>query len=661
MNSKTYTVQVQPDFIERHAKASPVQAVAELVWNGLDADAGHVDVRLEVDELGSATVVVRDDGTGMHYDRAPELFTRLGGSWKKTQRFTPDGGRIVHGREGKGRLKVFGIGRCAEWVVKYRTESDEIREYSISTISDKIEKVEISEEKPSSSNHTGVEARISELTRQHDALEPQNMVSEFNELFALYLKNYRDVSITYNGSPIASETQIIATHTEDLKSIIINGHKHQVTLDIVEWSCKSKNVLYLCSQQGFPLMEVPTSIRIGNHNFSAYLKSSYVENLHRSQRLELAGMDPTLNDRIEVSQRQIKSHLRSRSASAARSLVNRWKDEEIYPFKGEPVNEFEDVERKVFDIVAVTTSDFLPDFQSGSQARKAFQLRMLRTVIERNSDDLQLILNEVLGLPQSKQKELAGLLKETSLSSIISAVNTVANRMKFLTGLEEVLFGSETKKRLKERSQLHKILEDNIWMFGEEYMLSASDESLTTVLRRHQNLLGDTTVIDRPVEHPSKKSGIVDLMLSRTLRRHGAGDLQHLVVELKRPRVKVGKDQVTQIQDYAFAIMRDERLRSGSPRWEFWVISDDLDDYADSLILEHEQAQGTIYRRRNCVIKVKRWAQIMEDNKARLQFFREKLKYSTKLESSLKHIQSKYNEFMNGVVPTSESGGVSIQ
>ena len=661
MNVKKYKVEVQPDFIERQAKAGPVQAVAELVWNGLDADAQNVDVRLEVDELGAATVVVRDDGTGMPFDDAPELFTRLGGSWKKTQRLTSDRGRMVHGREGKGRLKVFGIGRCAEWTVRYRSNSSELREYSIVVLKDSIEEVQITGEEPSSSDRTGVEARISELSKQYDVLEAHNMISELNELFALYLNNYRDVSITYDGNPIASKSLIVATHTENLESVLINGRKHQVALEIVEWSCKSKNVLYLCSQQGFPLMEVPTSIRTGNSNFSAYLKSAYIENLDRSQRLELAEMDPALNDCIEASQQTIKSYFRSRSASAARSLVNCWKDEEIYPFKGDPVSDLEDVERKVFDIVAVTTSDFLPDFQSGSQARKAFQLRMLRTVIERNSDDLELILNEVLGLPQSKQKELAGLLRETSLSSIISAVKTVANRMKFLAGLEEVVYGRETKKRLKERSQLHKILEDNIWIFGEEYMLSASDESLTTVLRKHQKLLGDTTVIDRPVEHPSKKSGIVDLMLSRTLRRHGAGDLQHLVIELKRPQVKVGKHQVTQIHEYAFAIMRDERLRSGSPRWEFWVVSDDLDDYASSLVLEHEQAQGTIFRKKDCVIKVKRWAQVLEDNKARLQFFQEKLKYSARLESSLKHIQSRYNEFMNGVVSGSERPDISIQ
>lgn len=661
MDMKKSRVEVQPDFIEQQVKASPVQAVAELVWNGLDADAENIDVRLEANELGATTLVVRDDGTGMPYEDPPASFTRLGGSWKKTQRHTRRKGRIVHGREGRGRFKAFAIGRCAEWRVRYQSELGDLREYNITALRDRIEEVQFSSEQVVDSTYTGVEATISELHKEYDALNATNMVRDFNEIFALYLNNYRDVSITYDGHQIAPQSQIVTTHREYLEAISIENCKHEVTLEIVEWSCKSKKVLYLCTEQGFPLMEIPASVRVGNYNFSAYLKSSYIESLEHSQQLQLAKMDPILGDQIEVSRELIKSYFRNRSAEVARSVVDAWKAEEIYPFQGEPTSDLEDVERKVFDIVAVTTSDFLPEFQSSSKARKAFDLRMLRTAIEKNSGDLQLILSEVLDLPREKQKELASLLKETSLSSIINAVKTVTHRLKFLAGLEEVLFGKETKNRLKERSQLHKILEDNIWIFGEEYMLSASDESLTTVLRKHQNLLGDTTVIDRPVEHPSKKSGIVDLMLSRTLRRHRTGDLQHLVIELKRPKIKIGRDQITQIEDYAFAIMQDERLRSGNPVWEFWLISDDIDDRAESRILEREQPQGTIHRRGNCVIRIKRWAQVLEDNKARLQFFQEKLKYSARLESSLSHIQSRYTEFMTGVIPSSKRNGVSIQ
>ena len=103
---------------------------------------------------------------------------------------------------------------------------------------------------------------------------------------------------------------------------------------------------------------------------------------------------------------------------------------------------------------------------------------MLRHAIERSPTELQKILDEVLRLPKRKQKELAQLLDQTNLSGIISAASLVADRLKFLHGLNIILFDHETRDRLKERTQLHKILEQNTWVFGEEYNLWASDKGL---------------------------------------------------------------------------------------------------------------------------------------------------------------------------------------
>ena len=65
---------------------------------------------------------------------------------------------------------------------------------------------------------------------------------------------------------------------------------------------------------------------------------------------------------------------------------------------------------------------------------------MLRQAIERSPEDLQLILTEVLELPQKKREELAQLLQRTSLARIISAAKLVADRLEFLDALEAILF-----------------------------------------------------------------------------------------------------------------------------------------------------------------------------------------------------------------------------
>ena len=156
----------------------------------------------------------------------------------------------------------------------------------------------------------------------------------------------------------------------------------------------------------------------------------------------------------------------------------------------------------------------------------------------------------------------------------------VADRLKFLHGLEALLFNSDTKGHLKERSQLHRILADNTWVFGEEFSLTVDDQSLTEVLRKHRKLVGQDTVIDGPVKRIDGKVGIVDLMLSRSIPQNHADEREHLVVELKRPAVKVGAEEIKQIEQYAYTVVDDERFRHLKTSWSFWIISNDMDAFA---------------------------------------------------------------------------------
>lgn len=119
MATQQYPVEVQPDHLEKITRAKPIQALAELVWNGLDADANKVSVTFEENGLGALDrVTVRDNGTGLSRADAPERFRRLGGSWKKPGATTSEG-RFLHGQEGRGRFKAFAIGGFAEWAVSY--------------------------------------------------------------------------------------------------------------------------------------------------------------------------------------------------------------------------------------------------------------------------------------------------------------------------------------------------------------------------------------------------------------------------------------------------------------------------------------------------------------------------------------------------------------
>lgn len=652
MPAERHTVEVQADLIERLSRAQPISALAELIWNALDADSTRVVVRLNHSDLGLKEIVVSDNGHGIPRAEAPQLFTRLGGSWKKRGGRTKTLQRMLHGYEGRGRFKAFALGRVADWAITYKNDEGDAATYTVSMIESNLREVHISEESATDHVGTGVEVTISEPHKEFRSLEAKNSVQDLSEVFALYLKDYRDVRITIDGRDVDPNAAIADSVEFDLDPIVRDDRPHPVRLEIIEWRALSRRTLYLCNEQGFPLSQVSTRFHVGDFHFSAYLKSPYVDQLHEEAVLELAEMDPEVAASINQAQSRIKEYFRDRAAERARSVVDNWKEENIYPYKGDASSPIEVVERKVFDIVAVTASDYMPEFESVSQQNKALHLRMLRSAIEKSPNELQLILKEVLNLPQRKQSELANLLREASLSSIISAAKIVADRLKTLQALEAIIFDPDMKARLKERSQLHQILADNTWIFGEEFALSVSDQSLTSVLRKHKTLLEDGAVIDRPVKHINQERGIVDLMFSRALRNHRVDELDHLVVELKAPRIKLTSKETTQIKGYAFSVAKDERFRDASTRWNFWLISNAVDEFVEHEVRSANLPRGVLYQAedRALTIWVKTWSQVLEENKARLQFFQEKLEYQVDQGSALKHLRERYEEFLQGVV-----------
>jgi hypothetical protein len=660
MADHAYPVEVQPDFLDKITAARPIQALAEFIWNGLDADATTVDVHFEYNALGvMSTIVVTDNGLGMTYEQAPELFRNLGGSWKRRNPYTKKDHRFLHGKDGRGRFKAFALGRIAEWDVTYEKGSGkdaQLWTFRITMNASNNRQVFISdEEKAPEGKARGVVLTISELTKDYRAFTSDAGTQELTEILALYLTDYKGVTIQVDTVRIDPASVIASRHVADLAAIAAEGTAYPARLEIIEWRSMTNRALYLCSENGFPLLQADRRFHVGHFQFSAYLKSPYISCLQDEGTLELAEMNPAVNAAIDAAQKSIRGYFRTRAAEERRTVVDEWKLENIYPYEGEPVTSVEQAERQVFDIVAVTAAQFMADFSEAPVKNKALHLRLIRQAIEHSPQELQVILGEVLKLPKRQQEELADLLRDVSLPAIISAAKIVADRLRFLTGLEAILFDAEPKKRLKERSQLHRIIAHNCWLFGEEYNLSVNDQSLTEVLRKHRSLLGDDAAIDEPVKHITKDRGIVDLMLSRAIRRHRANELTHLVVELKAPKVRINDEEVNQVEKYAFSVARDERFRNVSTTWTFYAISDNFGPYAEERM---QDSSGVIHAKGNITIYVKTWGQVLDENRARLQFFQEKLEYQADREASLQHLQDHYAEFLKGVLAeeTQEAG-----
>lgn len=647
---KTITVVAKKDYLERLATVAPIKALSELIWNGLDAGSDLVEVEVEQNKmLGLERIRVRDYGTGIPHDMVEIYFGDLGNSWKSAaKRFK---GRSLHGSRGEGRFKAFALGNYIEWNTVYKNGGKESLRYQIIGRAESREKPTFSEAVAANGDASGTEVLISSFEKAHGALVDDTAVEELAKQFAAYLSKYPKVEIQYNGVTIDPSTIQDRTENLQLKEVVMgDGSKIAVDIRVIEWSTPTKRVLHLCDSAGACLHEAEAGVQIrapGFH-FSAFIKTDHFRKLDKEGLLVVEDLSPDVDSILKASKKAIRGYFRQRLAERHVPVVERWKGEDIYPYEEkEHLSPVEEAERQVFDIIAVKVESYLPDFEDSDIKSKQFVFRLLAQALHQNPESLQQVITEVLKLKPREQDDLADLLKKTSLQAIITSAKTVTNRLDFLVGLENLLFDKETKKKLLERDQLHKILENEAWIFDENFTLSGSEERLEEVLKLHLGELGTRTDVDAPVLLEGDRQGRIDLMLSRvTQPRHDERD--HLVVELKRPSQPINSKILGQVEGYAIAVAKDPRFLRGKTRWRFIVVSDDLDEHAKRKARQRDKAPGLVFDDAELNIQVWAfdWTEIIANAKARLQFINASLSYEANRESSKAYLQTAHAKFI---------------
>lgn len=657
--SKLIHVQAQTDHLESLAKGKPIKALAELIWNALDADADRVRITITDNELGNPTrIEIADNGSGISLSDAERAFGNLGGSWKRAQKVTERAQKKMHGRDGKGRFKAFALGQLASWDTVYLDDSDAAQHLVINGRSDRLSDFEMTEVKPApAARGRGTTVRIDNLGEHAGALSIAGSGSrQLAETFALYLRNYPATDIVYRGERIDPQIVQKAHRTIPLNHLTTaDGNQYSAHLDIVEWTFnKKERRICLCDAAGFSLHEVEAGIRPGGEfNFTAYIRSDYISLLHQENTLGLEELNLDLRRLVDDARGQLRAHFRKRKAESASELVQQWKNEGVYPFSGDAQDEVEKARREVFDICALSVHQYLDSFKDAQHKDKKFTLRMLKTALDENPESLKRILTDVLDLPKEKQNELADLLQHTTLSSIIEASKMVADRLQLIVGLEELLFRKETKRDLLERTQLHRMLENETWLFGEEYLLTSSDQNLNTVLRKHLDKLRPQSNSKRSRKKETSKvvrddgsEAVIDLLLAREVPAYAQTRREFLVVELKRPSQKINLDVHAQIQSYALAVAEDERFDVKNTHWTFIAISNEITPEAARTVTQKGKAYGFFHEEDNLRIGLTTWAEVFQASRVRLEAFRKKLAYTATIDQGVVQLHSKYAQYL---------------
>ncbi|MEM9200769.1 MAG: ATP-binding protein [Actinomycetota bacterium] len=617
-------VRVAADQFEKLARPTrPVRAVEELIWNSLDAEADHVSVVLGLGDLGAVeTVNVIDNGHGMTYSDAKEGFSDLGGSWKKGRKRTRNGKRSLHGKDGEGRFRAFALGRRATWSSFADDGLGDLLHVTVTgSVSD--EEFAIEEPKPAPAGSAPGTEVTTTLAREHvGQLLRDDAPTKLVTRLAAFLTAYPHVRVVYNAEPLSVDSILVDKFETEL-SVELDGRFGAPALTVMVWDQRVPPSIILCDEDGVAMHETTDDLpKTDATSYTAYVRWEGFGD--HEQQLLLGELDhQTIGPILRAARGVIESYLDRRENAERAALIDEWRAARIYPYEDEPATAIQRAERQVFDAVAVTAAQSM----KGDSRSTKLSLRLLKEALETDPGSLHAVLEDVLDLTPDQLDDFALLLKRTPLASVISTTKLVTDRLEFLDELEAILFDEESRNRLLERTQLHKILEDRVWTFGEEFSLAVSDRGLTKVLEKHRKLLGEDAPADGPVKDADGHTRIVDLFLSKAVA--DPEGRRHLVVELKRPKVKLTMEECAQVLNYADAIAKDERFSDESVRWDFVLLGNQMDDSVKATAHQSGRERGLFaapdgahYR-----VWVKLWSEVLEDNRQRLHFYRDHLSY----------------------------------
>ncbi len=652
--SKNLEIHVERDHLISLTKVNGTTAIAELIWNSLDADAKNIEIKYIKNEIRIDSIEVIDDGHGIAIDTALKAFQSLGGSNKKFSVFSP-GHRALHGKEGKGRLKVFALGDLVTFSSSYYDSNiDRYKFFSIKMDKSQINRAFVSDQIENSEiNKSGVQVTIDNID-QDNALSvfAEKGLNNLEEKFAVYYKSYPNFRISLNGIELKFNNLIKNIYEDFFTQTIEIGGKensYEFKVEIIEWKkLREQKKLHFCNNNGITYSDESLGIRTSGYNITVHLLSDYVEYLYKDNTLDLRESNDSMQNVITKTKDIVRKYIRERKHKESKNYIDELKNENLYPFAKEPEDEVEKANRQVFDIVALQINDHVPEFNQQSNRSKKFTLSLVKEALEKNTSSLQHILEEVVQLPKDKQEDLRDILEQTSLSVIVDTMKEITDRLRTIYEFRLMLFDKEWKKKIKERKHLHKILREETWLFGDDFTYGADDITLKNVLKEYLKYLDRENFQEIIEESPNDQlQDIPDICLWKQFGLGKVGHHHNLVIELKRPSKKIGEKEISQIKKYANSVSNDDRFPKSKTNWTFYLLALDLDEYAEIECNQSDRDFGHIAVRENINVFVKKWGDLLNEAEARHQFLKEKLNYNiTEDEEGIRLLRKKYDKYL---------------
>ncbi|HOQ32522.1 MAG TPA: ATP-binding protein [Candidatus Hydrogenedens sp.] len=411
---RTIHIQVKEDHLETIGKTRPLNAIVELIWNALDAEAKQVQVRFIENELSGLDYIdIIDDGNGLQFEEALISFSNLGGSWKRGEYVTPNEKRILHGKYGKGRFRAFSLGNKVSWKSIYR-DGNNLYCFYIKGDIENLSVFEVSEPEPVTEyeNSTGMYVRIALPNDNTSLIRGVLALEEITDIFAPYLMQYPNVKIIYDGISIDPQNVQKTQYEYPYHDIVVpSGKTINATLTIVEWNTSGRRGLLFCDENGFARFIPFPRLHFRGFSYTAYFKSEYIKLLDQQGLLQADELCEDVRFLTQYCKKRLREHFILREAEKTQLMIEEWKDDGIYPITPEDMsNPEKSISIKIFDIYATHLFQMVRELNDAPQLIQKLTLKLLYTLIQTDSNKVAHILNEIISLPEDKETEIQRLL-----------------------------------------------------------------------------------------------------------------------------------------------------------------------------------------------------------------------------------------------------------
>ena len=598
-------------------------AFNEFIWNSLDANAKNIEINIETGPNSIKTMEIIDDGDGINYEKLEDdLFGKFNTSLRAEQK--ENNQSLPRGNKGYGRFAFIKFASKAEWETVYHDEKNgknyyyaiKINDYKLDDF-DPYDNRETENKTSTKIIFTPHSKKTKSLLSFKDEYILQELLKNICLEFA-WIIELLGINIYFNGNKI--------DYSPYLEEEISHNHKieeYDFKFKFIKWKVPLKNQSsrdYFLNSKDEEVYVKTTTLNDKSDEFyhSLYIQSEFFNDFN----LMKIQYDPIYKKLSKYIVEYLKKRRKPYRKNFSAKKYKEFEKMNLLP----KFNQFETLAKKpIYEEVVKEIIEFAPSLASSSNnSQKKILLELINKLLddEQSRKILYSILEVLIDVDNRDQlEELDEKLKKYGLKNILGTIRIIEERFDTIEKLRSMIY--ENSHYFSE-SDLQKAIEQDFWIFGEEYnlMICKEEDDFTKLRNLYYEKVLKLKKEDYEQDPISRRQ--VDLFICGVASEGRKN--KNLIVEIKTPDSYLKKEHYIQIDDYKDIILNTPDLNSPDRNhWNFILLYRDISK-AHTKFFETEiidKLSGLVKDRDDFKIFVIKWADLLDEVDFRLRFLKD--------------------------------------